>query len=95
MRVGVHGLRDGGVTEHLLDDLRVDVFREKQGSAGVTQAVKGEAFTLFLGPEPCPLQQGLEVTVVEVVMVHGLALNGAENKAKVFNLLLIRIPALA
>ena len=65
MRVGVYGLCDGGVTEQL----RVDVLGEKQGSARVAQAVKGEAFTLVLGPEPCPLQQGFEVTVVEVVVV--------------------------
>ena len=29
---------------------------------------------LVLGPEPRPLQQGLEVAVVEVVVVNGLAL---------------------
>ena len=71
MRVGVYGLRNGGMAEHLLNDLRVDVLGEKQGSARVAQAVKGEAFTLVLGPEPCPLQQGFEVTMVEgVVVLH-------------------------
>jgi hypothetical protein len=52
----------------------------------VAQALEGEALLLVLGLEPHPLQQGLEVTMVEVVVVHGLAHAVRENKAVVFAL---------
>ena len=57
------------MTEHLLNDLWIDVPREKKGSTRVTQTVEGEALLLFFRPELRPLQQRLEVTVVEVVVI--------------------------
>ncbi len=47
---------------------------------------EGDALVLILGPESRPLQQGIEVTMVEVVVVHGLAYAVRENKAVVFPL---------
>ena len=52
----------------------------------VAQAVEGEALVLVLGPEPRPLQQGLEVTMAKVVVIHGLSHAVRENKVVVFPL---------
>ena len=86
MRVGVHGLRYGGVTEHLLDDLRIDVLREKQGSAGVAQAVEGEALTPVLRQSPARFSKVLKSRWLEIVVIHGLAHAVRENKVVVFPL---------
>ncbi len=73
--VGGHGLGDGRVPEHLLDALGVDVLPEQQSCAGVAQAVEREP------GEPGLLQEGLEVPLVEVVVVHGLAEAVGEHDA--------------
>lgn len=53
--VSVHGLRNGGVAEHLLNDLRIDVLYEERG-ARMAQAMEGETLFLVLRPKSRPFQ---------------------------------------
>ena len=54
------------MSEHLLNDLRIDVLGEQQRGAFVAQVVESEAFILKTGP----LEERLGVTIVEIVAIH-------------------------
>jgi hypothetical protein len=66
MRVGVHRLRDVCVSQEFLDYLGIDILRQQERCAGMTEIVKadGAGQTRFL-------QQGLIATPEEVVPVEG------------------------
>jgi hypothetical protein len=60
MRVDVQSDAHGGVSEHLGDDLRVDVLAEEKRRARVAEVVESDR------PEPGGLQERLEGAIAEV-----------------------------
>ena len=69
VRVGVHRLRDRGVAEQGLHDLRVLAPLEERGGEGVAQGMEREALIFESGP----LEERLVVAVIEVIVVHRAA----------------------
>src|SRR5215207_1593387 len=75
VRVDVEGHVDAGVTEDLLQHLRVLPAFQPEGRKGVAQGIEGG----LLWQLRCP-HQGLEVTLAQVVTVHRSAGSGREDE---------------
>jgi hypothetical protein len=73
--VSIQRDRDGGVPEHLGDDLRVYALRQQQRGAGVPEVVEADL------RQPGPPKQGFPVPVVQVVAVRGVAPRVGEDEA--------------
>ena len=91
VRVDVQGDADGGVSEHLGDDLGVDVLREQQRGAGMAEVVKANLW------QPRVLQERLEGAVAEVRGVYdGLGLGGEDQASRLLERSqLLHLPELA
>ena len=77
MRIAVEGKLYAGVSSEVLDVLGMHASTEKQREAGVTEIVPP-----YVG-QPCSPEQGLKVTVDDVLGVQGSTDGGGENEAAV------------
>ena len=76
--VGVERNGDAGVSEQLLDELRVDVSLEQERRAGVPEVVEG-----YLR-QSCSLQESPEAPLAQVGRVDRRPSFGGEDEALVF-----------